>query len=83
MRLRVPTTVAVFAVLENEIDGQAFSELSEDDIRTMTQKLGIVKKIYHLKLVLQCLLCVAYTVYFDVLAWPLGSVTNWFIGVTV
>ena len=27
---------------ENEIDGQAFSELSEDDVRRMTPKLGIV-----------------------------------------
>ena len=36
---------------ENEIDGQAFSELSEDDVRRMTPKLGIVKKICRLKLV--------------------------------
>ena len=32
-------------ILKNEIDGQAFSELTEDDIRTMTKKLGVVKKM--------------------------------------
>ena len=31
-------------------NGQAFSELSEDDVRRMTPKLGIVKKICRLKL---------------------------------
>ena len=37
---------------ENEIDGQAFCELSEDDVRLMTPKLGVVKKIYRLKTVM-------------------------------
>ena len=52
-----PNAVAVFAVLENEIDGQAFSELSEDGICRMTQKLGVVKKIYRLKLVYMPVVC--------------------------
>ena len=43
---------------ENEIDGQAFCELSEDDIRLMTPKLGVVKKIHSLKTVMWRLCCV-------------------------
>ena len=45
-------SVLIVNATENEIDGQAFSELSEDDVRRMTQKLGIVKRICRLKLVI-------------------------------
>lgn len=33
---------------ENEIDDQAFTELTEDDVRMMTDKLGVMKKIHRL-----------------------------------
>ena len=37
--------------LANEIDGQAFVDLSKNDVKTMTSKLGLVKKIMRLKMV--------------------------------
>lgn len=37
--------------IENEVDGQAFLELSENDVKTLTPKLGVVKKVLRLKVV--------------------------------
>lgn len=42
---------AMMFFLANEIDGQAFVDLSESDVKTMTSKLGLVKKIMRLKVV--------------------------------
>ena len=53
---RVSHRLTLLDFAENEIDGQAFSELTEDDVRRMTEKLGIVKKICRLKVVMCCIL---------------------------
>ena len=42
-------TVCMTPHADNEIDGDAFLELSEDDIRTLVPKLGMVKKICRLQ----------------------------------
>ena len=36
-------------LLDNEIDGPAFIELTENDIKTMIKPLGVVKKILRLQ----------------------------------
>ena len=41
--------VVHYYTTENEIDGSAFLELSEDDVRTLVPKLGVVKKICRLQ----------------------------------
>ena len=38
-----------FLTVENDIDGETFLELSEDDIRSVVPKLGAVKKIVRLQ----------------------------------
>jgi len=45
------------SITENEIDGQAFLDLSEDDVKSLTSKLGVVKKICRLKAVRFCVSC--------------------------
>ena len=35
--------------LDNQIDGEAFCELTEEDIKQMVQPLGVVKKICRLQ----------------------------------
>ena len=35
-----------YFITEQEIDGEAFMELNEEDIKSITSKLGIVKKIF-------------------------------------
>ena len=39
---------------ENEIDGTSFVDLTESDIKSMVTKLGIVKKIQRLQLLVSC-----------------------------
>lgn len=40
--------IAIFYV-DNEIDGTAFGELTEDDVKTIIKPLGVVKKIMRLQ----------------------------------
>lgn len=39
----------ILSFLENEIDGEAFCELSETDIKAIIKPLGIVKRIIRLQ----------------------------------
>ncbi len=34
---------------DNEVDGEAFRDLSEADVKSLVSKLGLVKKILRLK----------------------------------
>ena len=36
-------------ILDNEIDGMAFLELSEDDVKRLVSKVGVVKHILRLQ----------------------------------
>ena len=44
----------VFIVIEHEVDGEAFMELTEDDISKVVKKIGVVKKIIRLRAQFQC-----------------------------
>lgn len=40
--------------IDNEIDGEAFMELTESDITSLVMKIGLVKKILRLRVQIEC-----------------------------
>ena len=41
--------ILIIACADNEIDGQAFLDLTESHMKFLTPKLGVVKKLFRLK----------------------------------
>ena len=41
--------ILIITCADNEIDGQAFLDLTESDMKFLTPKLGVVKKLFRLK----------------------------------
>ena len=54
--LPIVQTYTFFTFLEEEVDGQAFMDLTEDDIKSLGKKIGVIKKLCRLQKSVSCLI---------------------------